>query len=90
MVTGPCPAGTNDPGAGTCQPNPCLVACCTNGNCTLVASTTACNGTIISRQQFLIDINQWGYKDARLQPLGNMSADEITHWTAGIEKDGAK
>ena len=49
-----------------------------------------CFGTIISRQQYLIDVTQWDYKDARLQPLGNMSAGEIAEWTKGIEKDGAK
>lgn len=49
-----------------------------------------CNGTIISRQQYLKDVTDWGYKDARLEPLGNMSADEIAHWTKGIEIDGAK
>jgi hypothetical protein len=49
-----------------------------------------CNGTIISRQQYLKDITEWGYKDARLEPLGNMTAEEIAEWTKGIEVDGAK
>jgi hypothetical protein len=49
-----------------------------------------CNGTIISRQQYLTDITDWGYADARLKPAGNMSADEIAHWTAGIALDGSK
>ena len=49
-----------------------------------------CYGTIISRQQYLKDVTERGYKDARLQPLGNMSAEEIAHWTKGIEIDGAK
>jgi hypothetical protein len=49
-----------------------------------------CYGTIISRQQYLIDIDSWGYEDARLEPLGNMTAQEIAHWTAGIEKDGTR
>ena len=50
----------------------------------------ACYGTIISRQQYLIDVQRWGYKDARLKPLGTMSEEEIAHWTAGIEADGSK
>ena len=54
------------------------------------ASDKVCNGTIISRQQYLTDINDRGYKDARLQPLGNMSAQDIAHWTAGIALDGSK
>jgi hypothetical protein len=49
-----------------------------------------CYGTIISRQQYLKDIHDGGYRDARLQPLGNMSAQDIAHWTAGIAEDGAK
>jgi catechol 2,3-dioxygenase-like lactoylglutathione lyase family enzyme len=48
-----------------------------------------CYGTIISRQQYLTDVNEWGYKDARLQPAGNMTADEIAQWTEGIAVDGA-
>jgi hypothetical protein len=49
-----------------------------------------CFGTIISRQQYLKDIDDWGYADARLQPRGNMSEEDIAHWTAGIAQDGAK
>lgn len=49
-----------------------------------------CYGTIISRQQYLKDVSDWGYRDARLEPLGNMTAEEIEQWTAGIEVDGAK
>jgi hypothetical protein len=49
-----------------------------------------CYGTIVSRQQYLKDIMDWGYRDARLQPLGNMSAEDIAVWTKGIEIDGAK
>jgi hypothetical protein len=49
-----------------------------------------CFGTIISRQQYLKDVDDWGYADARLRPQGNMTRDEIAHWTAGIAQDGAK
>jgi hypothetical protein len=47
-----------------------------------------CYGTIVSRQQYLIDVTERGYRDARLEPLGNMSAEEIEEWTKGIEVDG--
>src|SRR5438874_2513741 len=47
-----------------------------------------CYGTILSRQQYLIDIDRWGYKDARLKPSGTLSAEDIAHWTAGIGQDG--
>lgn len=49
-----------------------------------------CYGTIVSRQQYLIDVNERGYRDARLEPLGNMNEEEIAEWTKGIEIDGHK
>lgn len=48
-----------------------------------------CYGTVISRQQYLKDIDAWGYEDARLVH-GTMSEAEIAHWSAGIAIDGAK
>jgi len=47
-----------------------------------------CYGTIISRQQYLVDVDRWGYQDARLKPAGTMTSEEIAHWTAGIDQDG--
>lgn len=52
------------------------------------ADTDLCRGTILSRSQYLIDVHTWGYQDARLEPAGNMSADEIEKWTAAAEEDG--
>jgi hypothetical protein len=46
-----------------------------------------CQGTLLSRAQFLIDVDEWGYQDARLAPRGGMSAEDIDHWTASIEQD---
>lgn len=48
-----------------------------------------CYGTLISRQQYLKDITEWGYEDARLTHE-LMDQKEIDDWTAGIEVDGAK
>jgi hypothetical protein len=45
-----------------------------------------CRGTLISREQYLVDILEWGYCDARMQPRGPMSATEIAHWTDAIGK----
>ena len=44
-----------------------------------------CQGTLISRAQFLVDVDRWGYVDARLAPLGKMTKEEVDHWTAAIE-----
>jgi hypothetical protein len=43
-----------------------------------------CQGTLLSRAQYLIDIQCWGYQDARLIPPGAMTAEDIAHWTAAI------
>ncbi|HEY8509477.1 MAG TPA: hypothetical protein VIL32_14025 [Steroidobacteraceae bacterium] len=45
-----------------------------------------CQGTIISRAQYLIDIEQWGYRDPRRHPEGAMSDDELARWTDAIGK----
>jgi hypothetical protein len=43
-----------------------------------------CRGTLISRAQYLIDIEEWGYQDARSMPGGPMTPAEVAHWTAAI------
>jgi hypothetical protein len=43
-----------------------------------------CQGTVLSRQQYLPDVLEWGYADGRLAPNGKMSAHEIAEWTAAI------
>jgi len=43
-----------------------------------------CQGTLLSRQQFLPDVQEWGYTDGRLEPNGNMTATEIADWTRAI------
>ena len=32
-----------------------------------------CQGTLLSRAQYLVDVDEWGYEDARLQPRGTMT-----------------
>jgi hypothetical protein len=43
-----------------------------------------CRGTLLSREQYLIDIGSWGYQDARLLPRGKMTAQAIASWTDAI------
>ena len=45
-----------------------------------------CLGPFLSRAQYLIDIQLWGHKDARLGPQGFMSHDEVKQWTAAIHE----
>jgi len=49
-----------------------------------------CNGTVVSRTQYLVDIEERGYQDGREWPHGPMSAAEIVHWTEAARRDGAR
>jgi hypothetical protein len=46
-----------------------------------------CRGTLISREQFLVDVENWGYHDAREMPHGRMTAQQIREWTNAIWDD---
>lgn len=46
-----------------------------------------CAGTLLSREQYLSDIDHWQYQDARLSPRGKMSPEETEKWTAAINKN---
>ena len=52
------------------------------------AADRVCQGTLISRAQYLVDVQHWGYSDPRLAPQGNMTSEERERWTAGIADDG--
>ena len=41
---------------------------------------------LLSRAQYLVDVEEWGYEDARLQPRSSMTPEQIAEWTAGIDK----
>ncbi len=43
-----------------------------------------CRGTLLSREQYLIDVEGWNYLDARLAPLGTMTPEEAATWTEAI------
>jgi hypothetical protein len=50
------------------------------------AAERICQGTLLSRAQYLVDIHRWGYADARLPPSGTMKPEDAAHWTAAIEE----
>jgi hypothetical protein len=43
-----------------------------------------CAGTLLSRQQYLHDVERLGYVDGRLTPASTMTPDDIAHWTEAI------
>jgi hypothetical protein len=50
-----------------------------------VAPPDLCRGTIISRAQFLVDVEEWGYLDARLPPFGRFTDRDWLRWTNAID-----
>ena len=44
-----------------------------------------CQGTLTSRAQYLVDIGQYGYADARLAPRGGMTPEDAIFWTWAID-----
>jgi hypothetical protein len=44
-----------------------------------------CNGTFLSRAQYLPDLEHWGYSDGRLAGRTRMTTDDVDLWTSGIE-----
>jgi putative nucleotidyltransferase-like protein len=52
-----------------------------------LAGEPLCQGPLLSRAQYVVDVDQWGYRDARLAPLGNMTEAEKEVWTAAAEEE---
>src|SRR5438105_351668 len=50
-------------------------------------TTRICNGTLLSRKQYLLDIQERGFRDARLQARVHMNAKDIAHWTRAIARE---
>ena len=46
-----------------------------------------CRGTLLSRAQYLTDLQQGGLIDGRRQPHGSMTERDIDIWTRAIEED---
>ena len=45
-----------------------------------------CKGTVLSRGQYLPDVERWGYRDERLQGRAKMTPEEIQAWTTAIDQ----
>ncbi|NEX63276.1 nucleotidyltransferase domain-containing protein [Noviherbaspirillum galbum] len=46
-----------------------------------------CLGTLLSREQFLSDVERQGLRDGRVKPLGNMTPEDTQSWTEAIKDD---
>jgi hypothetical protein len=50
-------------------------------------NNSLCYGPLLSRKQYLFDITRLGYVDARLEPHGGMSPEEMEIWTRAIDRE---
>jgi hypothetical protein len=46
-----------------------------------------CQGTLLSREQYLVDVTQWGFEDARLSDDVHMTEEQIAQWTRAIAQE---
>lgn len=49
-------------------------------------SVEVCRGTLLTRLQYLTDVLEWGYRDARLWPKQLMTILDFARWTGGISE----
>jgi hypothetical protein len=49
-----------------------------------------CRGPLTSRAQYLVDVQLWGYEDARLLPYGSMREEDASVWTAAIDEAASR
>lgn len=47
-------------------------------------TANVCSGTLLSREQYLHDVEQLGYIDGRLTPASTMTAEDVAVWTEAI------
>jgi hypothetical protein len=53
-------------------------------------TTPVCQGTLLSRAQYLVDLERSDLEDARLEPSGAMSTEDVALWTEAISRDGPR
>ena len=46
-----------------------------------LAGNAVCQGVLLSRKQYRVDVECWGFRDARLDPDVRMTAKDIEEWT---------
>lgn len=53
------------------------------------ADDLLCRGTLLSREQYMVDVKDWAHEDARTRPDIAMSDEEIRIWTDAIPEKKA-
>ncbi len=49
-----------------------------------------CLGTLLSREQYRLDVDRMGFADPRLPPRGKMTSEQVKKWDEGRSADGCK
>jgi hypothetical protein len=49
--------------------------------------SSVCYGTLVSREQYLHDVDSLKYRDAREEPMGPMTRAQLDVWTAAIRRE---
>lgn len=49
--------------------------------------TKVCQGTLLAPLQYKTDVEQWKYKDARLQPNGNLTQANVSEWIDHLHQE---
>jgi hypothetical protein len=49
-----------------------------------------CRGTLLSRNQYEVDVDRWGYADARVRPRGSMTVEDAREWSRAGRAQGAE
>ena len=53
------------------------------------SSEKLCQGTLLAPLQYITDVEQWQYKDARLQPTGNLTKANVNEWVEHLQEEAA-
>jgi hypothetical protein len=43
-----------------------------------------CQGVLLAAAQYLPDVERWGFHDARLEPHGTLTPEQVDEWTDGV------
>jgi hypothetical protein len=57
---------------------------------TAVSDKRLCQGTLLSWAQYLVNLKEYGYQDARQEPVGSMTAGETALVTETLQKEQDK
>jgi hypothetical protein len=50
------------------------------------AGNRLCQGPLLSPTEYQIDVEEWGYRDPRLPPDGDLTPEQIEQWTEGVHE----